>query len=87
MTLAEKLTSAPPAPRATRKGPIAACDIYGPGDRAAYDVIQQRRANGEYWADVQRIVDEALGIEKPIRGDNFRYHWSGKCAHWDGIDL
>jgi hypothetical protein len=32
-------------------------------------------------------VDERLGIEKPIKLDMFRYHWRGKCAHWDGIEV
>lgn len=82
MNLAEKLAAAP-ANKTTRKGPPPVCEVYGPGDEDVWAVIQQRKADyQESWADIQRLVDELLGIERPIRNDRFRYHWTRKCDHW-----
>ena len=37
------------------------------------------------WAEAQRTIDALLGIEKPLKMDNFRYHWRGRCSHFDAI--
>jgi len=84
--LTEKIADLP-APSNARKGPRAACSIYGVGDIDDYQHIQQRHDNGQTWRSIQTLVDEALGIEQRIKTDLFRYHWTGKCAHWDGVEL
>lgn len=82
MDVASKLAAAPPL-KVTRKGPPPACEVYGPGDQAVVDVIDDRRRSGETWQAIQRILDGILGIEKPIHNDKFRYHFTKKCGHWD----
>lgn len=82
--LAAKLPTIAPQV-APRKGPRASCDIYGAGTLEDYLAVQARH-EAEVWKAVQVAVDTALGIDKPIKNDHFRYHWSGKCAHWDGVD-
>lgn len=87
MSLAELLADVPIA-RTTRRGPTPACEVYAKHvtltDLLA---LKERRDNGEEWRDQQRLVDERLQITKPIKLDHFRYHWNGKCAHWDGIEV
>ena len=87
MDAAQKFAAAPPADR-IRKGPPPRCDIYGPGDPDLYRILHDRRINGnETWIQVQQVLDAVLGVATPIKSDLFRYHWSGKCGHWDGIEL
>jgi hypothetical protein len=82
MNLAQQIAAVPPS-KTTRKGPPPVCEIYGPGDLEVLAVIQQRKTDyQESWADIQRLVDEVLGIERPIRNDKFRYHFTQKCGHW-----
>lgn len=87
MDAATQFATAPTAPKATRKGPRPVCEVYGPGDVAIFHVLHERRANGETWVQVQTVLDSILGIKNPIHKDKFRYHWSGGCSHWDGIEL
>lgn len=81
--IASKLAAAPTI-RLTRKGPPPACEVYGPGDTAVVDVIDERRLNGETWVAIQHLLDGILGISKPIHNDKFRYHFTKKCGHWNG---
>jgi hypothetical protein len=82
MDIASKLAAAPTM-KVARKGPPPACEIYGPGDDSVVQVIEQRRANGETWLVIQRILDEILDVPKAIHNDKFRYHFTKKCGHWD----
>lgn len=84
MNLAAKLTDAP-AVAPIRKGPAPKCDIYGPGDHEVYEALHARRQRGETWSQVQAVLDDLLGIDQPVKNDLFRYHWNGKCTHWDGV--
>jgi hypothetical protein len=81
-SLAERLAKCP-AERTTRKGPPPLCEIYGPGDGDLLAEIHRRKSEfGESWADIQRHLDGLLGIDKPIKNDRFRYHFTRKCDHW-----
>lgn len=65
-----------------RKGPLGACDVYGPGDLEDWAAVTRLRRAPNTWADAQVAVDTAAGIATPINDDRFRYHWSKKCDHW-----
>lgn len=81
-----EFAAAPPQPK-IRKGPPPRCEIYGPGDPELYVLLHAKR-HGEptqSWSQVQVTLDGVLGITKPIHEDQFRYHWTGKCAHWAGV--
>jgi hypothetical protein len=88
MDAVTEFAAAPPAQRLHRMGPAPKCEVYGRGDVRLYEILHARRNDmGETWAEVQAVLDGILGIEKPIHKDKFRYHWSGHCAHWDGVEL
>lgn len=90
MSLAAKLAKMPPPPPETRRGPPPACELYGTGSLEDYLVVKDlRQPHPRTWKYAQAAVDAALGIpaDKRIKNDLFRFHWSGKCAHWDGLDL
>lgn len=73
------------ARKRARKGPLPSCGVYGTGDLDDFAAIHARRAQpGETWATVQAATEEASGLPR-IKGDHFRYHWWGKCAHWDHV--
>lgn len=82
--LAKTLADTPLA-RAPRKGPLPACEVYGRGDLEDFIALYARREAGEIWKAQQGVTDSNLGIETAIKNDHFRYHWSGKCGHWDHI--
>jgi len=84
MDLADALATAEVAQRRTRRGPTPDCDIYGEGTVRDYRAVNARRQQTS-WAEAQRATDALLRIEKPIKLDNFRYHWRGRCAHFDAI--
>ncbi len=79
-SLAKKLAEAPITVTRSRRGPAAACDIYGPGDLEDYDEVHKRRLVTS-WVETQATVDKNLGV-RSIHIDKFRYHFSGKCGHW-----
>ncbi len=80
MSIAQQLASAPIAASRSRRGPAAACDIYGKGDLDLYDVVHDRR-NRTSWSEAQASLDDILKV-RSIHIDKFRYHFSGKCGHW-----
>lgn len=84
MDLADALATADVAQRRTRPGPAPECGIYGEGTVRDYRAVDARRQRTS-WAEAQRTIDELLGIETPIKLDNFRYHWRGRCSHFDAI--
>lgn len=84
MNLADALASAEITQRRTRPGPAPECDIYGEGTIEDYRAVDQRRQLTS-WAEAQRTIDTILGIKAPIKLDQFRYHWRGRCGHFDAI--
>lgn len=79
-SLASKLAAAPLTTAKSRRGPVAACDIYGPGDLDDYEQVNNRRQLTS-WSETQATVDEIRGV-RSIHLDKFRYHFSAKCGHW-----
>ena len=80
MSLLKSLDDSAPIER-DRRGPLAACDIYGDGyveDARKVDALRRERT----WKGAQRLIDAHLGIERPINNDKFRYHWGLRCGHW-----
>lgn len=84
MSLADALKDEPIV-KPTRKGPPPACDIYGVGDLEDFTTLRNRRLDGEVWVAQQRLVDAKRGVTKRVDNNKFRYHWSGKCGHWDHL--
>ena len=84
MDLADALSTAAVTQTRTRRGPAPECEVYGEGKVHEYRAVNDRRLRTS-WAEAQRTLDLLLGIEKPIKLDNFRYHWRGRCSHFDAI--
>ena len=79
--LAQSLATAT-IPTGIRKGPQAACHVYGAGDLEDWQALMALKAQGLTWAQLQTMVDEQVGVERRIKLDQFRYHWNRKCDHW-----
>jgi hypothetical protein len=84
MNLADALATAEVSQTRTRRGPAPECEIYGPGTVADFRAVDERRRRTS-WAEAQRTIDALLGVERPIKLDNFRYHWRARCSHFDAI--
>jgi hypothetical protein len=84
MSLADAITKAPLTRTPIRKGPPPGCDIYGEGTVEDFRAVDARR-KATTWAEAQATVDRLLGITTPIKLDMFRYHWRGRCSHFDAI--
>ena len=84
MDLADALSTAAVTQTRTRRGPAPECEVYGEGTVRDFRAVDARRQQTS-WAEAQRTIDALLGIEKPIKLDNFRYHWRGRCSHFDAI--
>ena len=84
MDLADALPTAKVVAQPTRRGPAPECEVYGEGTVRDYRAVAARRQRTS-WAEAQRTIDALLGIETPIKLDNFRYHWRGRCSHFDAI--
>jgi hypothetical protein len=81
--LATQLQAVTDIPSRAKRGPNNACfPRYGAGDLDDWNEIERLRNEGFEWRDVQRTVDEKLGITEPIAPDKFRYHWRRKCYCW-----
>lgn len=84
MNLADALASAAVVQQRTRRGPAPECEIYGDATLDDYRAVDARRRRTS-WAETQRVIDDLLKISAPIKLDNFRYHWRGRCSHFDAI--
>lgn len=81
--LAGKLKAVETEPVRVRRGPLNQChSLYGDGDLDDFEAIQAKREAGLSWREVQELVDEQLGIEKPIGLEKFRYHFRRRCFCW-----
>lgn len=83
MDLADALSTVKVVAQPTRRGPVPDCDVYGDGTLKDYLAVDARRRRTS-WAEAQRAIDGLLGV-KPIKFDKFRYHWRGRCSHFDAI--
>ena len=83
MSLAAKLADIQPDTSGKpRRGPAPACErLYGPGNLEDWEAVENLRL-AHTWAIAQKVVDKAAGVDKPIPGDKFRYHWRRKCSCW-----
>ena len=82
--LAQALSGVTPEAQRVRRGPIGECaKVYPEGDLEDWlEVERLRSLPNSSWREAQRIVDEQLGVERPIDNDKFRYHWRRRCFCW-----
>lgn len=68
------------------KGPTGACyRVYGKGDPEDFEAVNQLKAEGATWVQIQEEVDRILGVEEPLGYRKFIYHWTAQCKCWAGV--
>lgn len=65
----------------TRKGPIGACAVYGPGDKEDWLAVDAIRTKFD-WKTARAEVHTKLELGGFPDRDKFRYHWRGRCRCW-----
>ncbi len=67
-----------------KPGPKGACAVYGMGDQEDWTAVDALRRQHD-WKTARAVVHSQLGLGSPSpNGDQFRYHWRGKCGCWSG---
>jgi hypothetical protein len=84
MDLADALSTAAVTQTRTRRGPAPECEVYGEGTVRDYLAVDARRKKTS-WAEAQATLDALMGVKPAIKNDKFRYHWRGRCSHFDAI--